>query len=71
MTNNVDLSLEGGSIDFQKALAYSMVSAEHPEKATVVTSAILFTYSRVARPDRAVCLKRDPWAQLATDRSCD
>lgn len=42
LTTNVDFGSGRGCIDFQKALACSIVSAELPEKITVDTSAILF-----------------------------
>lgn len=42
LTNNVDFGAGSGSIDFQKALACSIVSAELPANITVDTSAILF-----------------------------
>lgn len=50
LTTNLDVGLGGGFIDFQKALAFSMVSAELPENSTVDISAILFSIvSRDAR----------------------
>lgn len=42
LTNNVDFGAGSGSIDFQKALACSIVSAELPANITVDTSAIMF-----------------------------
>ena len=42
MTTNVDFGSGSGSIDFQKALACSIVSTELPENITVDTSAILY-----------------------------
>ena len=45
LTANVDFCSGGGSIHFQKAFAFSIVSAELPEKDTLVTSAMMFLFS--------------------------